>query len=638
MKLSGIKNIKRLVIYFFYDKDGIVDRYVPYMLEDMKKNCSELFVVCNGKLTVEGRAVLEAITPNVYVRENKGFDVWAYKAAMEQYGWKKLEKFDEVVLMNFTFYGPLYPFSEVFSEMNERDLDFWGLTKHYKIDFDPFGTTGLGYVPEHIQSSFICIRNKMLSSREFHNYWDNMGEIRDYRDAVGKHEAVFTKKFNDYGYVSDVYVQTDDLEGFSRYPLMFEAKEMIQNRKCPIFKKKMFTNEYYEYIDVSTGEAAVETYRYICENFDYDMDMFWENLLRTSNMADIKDRMHLNYPLSMTDCCDWDAYKTIKTALFMHLYFDDKIEESIHYADSMPVNSDIYFTVCNDKMEKLVTEAAKKLAPRKVKIVRIENRGRDVSSLLIGAAPYVDQYELACFAHDKKTTQVKPFSSGQSFAYRCLENVLGSKAYVRNVIAKFKSEPRMGILMPPPPYHGWFYDGIGNEWTTNFDNAVKLAEELNIRVDLNREKEPISPLGTMFWFRTKALKPLFDKKWKYEDFPKEPNACDGTILHAIERIYGPCAQSQGYYGAWGMTDQYTSIELTNYHFMARETLKALHGTVGFYGGLLGMNQHIWQHGLTQNVSSGRIAVKNALKRRIPRPIWNVSKKIYHFFGGKKWVG
>lgn len=69
MKLSGIKNIKRLVIYFFYDKDGIVDRYVPYMLEDMKKNCSELFVVCNGKLTVEGRAVLEAITPNVYVRE-----------------------------------------------------------------------------------------------------------------------------------------------------------------------------------------------------------------------------------------------------------------------------------------------------------------------------------------------------------------------------------------------------------------------------------------------------------------------------------------------------------------------------------------------------------------------------------------
>jgi len=42
MKLDQKSDIKRLVIYFFFDADGIVDRYVPYMLEDVKKNCSEL--------------------------------------------------------------------------------------------------------------------------------------------------------------------------------------------------------------------------------------------------------------------------------------------------------------------------------------------------------------------------------------------------------------------------------------------------------------------------------------------------------------------------------------------------------------------------------------------------------------------
>ena len=47
MRLDQVKDIKRLVIYFFYDADGIVDRYVPYMLEDIKRNCSEIFVVCN---------------------------------------------------------------------------------------------------------------------------------------------------------------------------------------------------------------------------------------------------------------------------------------------------------------------------------------------------------------------------------------------------------------------------------------------------------------------------------------------------------------------------------------------------------------------------------------------------------------
>lgn len=65
MKLDQKKTINRLVIYFFYDADGIVDRYVPYMLEDINKNCSELFVVCNGKLTPEGRKTFQKLTPNV---------------------------------------------------------------------------------------------------------------------------------------------------------------------------------------------------------------------------------------------------------------------------------------------------------------------------------------------------------------------------------------------------------------------------------------------------------------------------------------------------------------------------------------------------------------------------------------------
>ena len=35
MRLDQKTKINRLVIYFFYDADGIVDRYVPYMLEDI---------------------------------------------------------------------------------------------------------------------------------------------------------------------------------------------------------------------------------------------------------------------------------------------------------------------------------------------------------------------------------------------------------------------------------------------------------------------------------------------------------------------------------------------------------------------------------------------------------------------------
>ena len=44
-------NAKRLGIYFFYDKNGIVDRYIPYFLEDFKKNLTDLLIVSNGEPT-----------------------------------------------------------------------------------------------------------------------------------------------------------------------------------------------------------------------------------------------------------------------------------------------------------------------------------------------------------------------------------------------------------------------------------------------------------------------------------------------------------------------------------------------------------------------------------------------------------
>jgi lipopolysaccharide biosynthesis protein len=44
------------------------------------------------------------------------------------------------------------------------------------------------------------------------------------------------------------------------------------------------------------------------------------------------------------------------------------------------------------------------------------------------------------------------------------------------------------------------------------------------------------PVGTMFWARTKALKPLFDLNLSWSDYPDEPLPYDGSMLHAIERI------------------------------------------------------------------------------------------------------
>lgn len=636
------KSINRLVIYFFYDADGIVDRYVPYILEEMKKNSSEIFVVVNGKLTVEGRIAFQKITPKVFVRENVGFDVWAYKEAMEQYGWEKLSEFDEVVLMNHTIMGPLYPFSEMFAEMNKRDLDFWGLNVYHKQMVNPYNIC-YGYIPEHLQSHFIAIRKSMIKSIEFQSYWDNRPSINRYEDAVGQHEAIFTKYFSDKGFAWDKYIDTDDVKDFTGYPLMCCPQKLVIEKRCPVFKRRMFFHEYNGYLDNTVGIVPRQFIEFLSDKHLYDVSMIYENIIRAYNMLDIKNCLNLNWVLPKSYSNNNSSHA--KIALVMHIYFDDLIDYCYNYALSMPKNSDLIITTDKkqkaDKIRKKFIDNSKETW-NKVKIIVIENRGRDVSALLVGAVSDIKNYDYVCFAHDKKVTQLDQGIKGYYFSEHCFQNILGSKEYVENIIKKFDSNPFLGLLCPPPPHHSDYYATLGCEWGYNYEITKKLYDELKLKSPISPNKEPICPLGTMFWFRPKAMKKLFNKNWEYDNFPKEPNNTDGTLLHAVERIYPFVVQDAGYYCAWCMNDDYAQTVITNLHYMLRNVntrLFALYG-VQNYNCMIGRleNEIYKEPNIYTPISNQKRRSKDFLKKITPKPIWNLMKKIYHAFGGRKWVG
>lgn len=639
MRLDNKKSINRLVIYFFYDADGIVDRYVPYMLNDIKKNCSELFVVVNGKLTVEGREIFtDQIGAKLLVRENKGFDVWAYKTVLQHYGWDKLGKYDEVVMMNHTIMGPIYPFSEMFEKMNGKDVDFWGITKHHAMPFDPFNT-GIGQVYEHIQSHFIAVRRRMLVSPEFKNYWESRENITSYYDAIGKHEIIFTHTFDEAGFRWATYVDTSDMEDFTYYPLQKMPVKLLSEYRCPIFKRRSFFQEYESYLSDTVGDQPRKLMDYIKNHTDYDVDMIWENIIRTANMADIKKALNLDYILAD------DIMKAVpqkeKIALVIHQYFEDLIDYCYHYALSIPKEADIYITTDTEKKAQAINAVYKKGPWKNVKVIVIENRGRDVSSLLVGFAPYRKQYDLVCFVHDKKVKQLEPGIKGYYFSERCFENLLGTKELVSQILHLFEQEPRLGLLCPPPPNHSDFYPQLGCEWGPNYQITKELADKLKLSVPISEEKEPVAPLGTMFWFRSKALDLLYEHEWDYEDFPEEPNKNDGSILHAIERIYAFTVQQEGYYCAWVLSNSCARTELNNLNYMLREVNRRafqVYGLNSHYGLISTMTYKLMNPDNTKTTKQeANFQIKNKLREKTPGFIWKTMRGTYRLFGGKKWT-
>ena len=625
--------MKRLGIFFFYEKNGDVDDFITYYLRDLARNLTELIVVCNGKLSKQGRAAFEEFTDQIIVRENKGRDVWAYKTALDHYGWQRLSEFDEVVMTNSTLMGPVRPLKEMFDAMAERtNLDFWGLTVHHGAEGNPFkGKHLYNYLPVHIQSHFIVYRKKFIQSKELQNYWDTMPMIESYTDSVQRYESVFTKQFADKGYQWDVYVNTDDLKEFTDYPLLVCPTRLLRDKKCPLFKRRSFMHDFEAYLNDTAGEPVRELYAYLRDHTDYPLELIWKNMIRTMHPYDFTRNLGLTrlIPERVQDeACAAAVRKNRRIALCMHLYFMDMLPQSCAFAANMPQETDVFISTNTPEKKQQIEEAFRTLPLHAVTVKVVENRGRDVAAFLCDLAPQIREYDYACFMHDKKAIQTKPGSVGASFGYVCNENICKNADYVLNVLTEFEKDPYLGLLCPPFPTHGvYFMNMCSNGWGPNFDNTKALMKKLGIDRPISGEKMPIAPFGSVFWFRVKALAPLFDHGWKHEDFPPEPLPQDGTISHAIERIYPFVAQGAGYYPAQAMSADYAVARCDSMQAYAGGLIRPLarvfdcttFGSAAASAGAFAARRHWFgfgNYGPYEN--SKRRRARNWLRKRMPK--------------------
>lgn len=556
---------RRLGIYSFYDADGIVDHFVPYFLTDLKENLEALIIVVNGQILVEEKQKLLALTPHVIVRENQGFDIWGYKTGLDAMGWTDLAVYDEIILANNTIFGPLYPFHDVFATMDPRDVDFWGLTRHGEHEIDPTGCNVYGYIPVHVQSYFCGFRRSFFQTEAFQSYWDNLPALPSYNDAVGRHETFFTRHFADLGFKWDTLVDSSSLESLNPNPILYYHQKMVADLKCPIVKRRSFFQDYDDILFHTTGQPAYELMNWLEQQSGFDTGLIWDNLLRTCHLDDLAKNLHLNYILPTTGkmaSSDQPAPKP-RVALVLHLFFPDLVAEMAQYAAAMPADADIYISTNTEEKRQVILDRFAGVTQGQLEVRVINNRGRDVSSLMVGMRDAIPQYDYVCFVHDKKSGQVKPGSIGESFAWKCLKNMLYSPDYVANILRTFVENPRLGLLVPPEPNHSYYFFSLGDEWSWNFDNTRILAQKMGLTVPISEAKRVIAPLGSFFWFRTAALQRHFDNQMDYTDFPEEPLPDDGSVSHALERIYPFVAQQAGYYTGVVMSDELARIEYTN---------------------------------------------------------------------------
>jgi rhamnosyltransferase len=188
----------------------------------------------------------------------------------------------------------------------------------------------------------------------------------------------------------------------------------------------------------------------------------------------------------------------------------------------------------------------------------------------------IRNYKYACFWTDQQMLKPENKVTAYSLKKKSSENLLGSKLLVENILTSFEDNPLLGILSPTPPNNAENYSFPGWEWTKNYDNTAKLLKKLELNTPISPDKPPIAPFDGAFWFRVSALIKMFDYGWKYDDFPEGSLPNDGTLMHAIQRLYPFVSQDAGYYPSFVSNHLYAQIEYLNQYFYIRSINIVLH--------------------------------------------------------------
>ena len=122
--------LRRFCIFSFYDPQGVVDDYVVFFLRKLGEFAETIIFYSNGPLSRDSEIKLRGVVDDVVLRPNVGFDVLAYKEGLERIEYNREDLCDEVLMVNHTCYGPVFPFSELFGEMEVRGCDFWGVSAY----------------------------------------------------------------------------------------------------------------------------------------------------------------------------------------------------------------------------------------------------------------------------------------------------------------------------------------------------------------------------------------------------------------------------------------------------------------------------------------------------------------------------
>ena len=226
---------KIVTVLAMFSSNGKIEEYQLYLLKGLKEISDYIIVVADNTIYEEELVKLDGLC-NVYrfIRHGE-YDFGSYK-----YGYNCLiehnilREDDNLLFINDSNYGPVYPFKNVMDDFKSKECDFYGLSNsNYPID--------------HIQSFFYIFKPKVYTSNIFKNFLESVKKELSGARVVYKYEFNFTQQLVENKFRYEVFLKNETINKDKNefIPTKY-GYTLISDYKYPVIKRKYLQGSFAE--------------------------------------------------------------------------------------------------------------------------------------------------------------------------------------------------------------------------------------------------------------------------------------------------------------------------------------------------------------------------------------------------------
>lgn len=419
--------MQRICLFAGYDANQHIHDYVIYYINKLSE-IADVYYMADCEMSPEELGKLSPYVKGAFARRHGKYDFGSWSDLVGHIGWDIIARYDQLILCNDSCYGPLFPLSTIFDEMDQRNVDFWGLTQNLSIQ-------------RHLQSFFLVFNKKCLLGDELKKYLCNVEKQKNVQDVILKYEIPLTCYMEYFGYKSSAFIKCVEKQNLTVFtyslPICYRFPFIkIRNIKDPehccsehFWHSDELFDHFPDYprslISSHVKELSIKRPRQFSLD-NSDKERAKENRLRLERMTNLKFLIHL------------------------HVYYHEQIPYYLEKLNNISHYDYILVVTMVERNE--FSESLLQQFNPSVIIKIVENRGYDVGPF-ISVLHEVDftLYDYVIKLHTKKCQDAE-FVLGNypcgEFSWRneLVESFLGSEHIFNQCVSRMSKNPSIGMI------------------------------------------------------------------------------------------------------------------------------------------------------------------------------------------------